>query len=215
MSEVTQENFKGGMYDFTNPVRIGPGGWHYMHIIGKWADQYNVADNASKEDIEKAKQKRIARQAIACELIHAFCDDFKCGKCNGHCHNYTEKSNPPEKMIGVPGGMFSYSVEFRNAVNRRLGRPEFDLEIMKKIFYESTFLACDEGCGQEDKVTETSAQLPPSAVVINSIPATKAPKYNDVVELRVPAENAMNLSSKIPTVVNPLQSFYISPMSKR
>ena len=229
-SDVTQDNYKGSMYDFTDPKRIGPGGWHYMHTIGKWADELEHKDNskctttanldASKPaDVQKSEMYRNMKQDIACQLIKEFCDNFKCGKCNGHCHNYVMKTNSPKKMIGVPDGIFYWTIEFRNAVNRRLGRPTFDPEIMKKIFFETAFLACDEGCGaDEDKDKETPS---------NNTTTEKQPeKKNDIVrypehvDLYVSNDKFKSLEGKLPAVIQPLQPqlsqpFYLNQKQRK
>jgi len=210
-SQVSQDNYKGGMYDFTDPKRIGPGGWHFMHTIGKWADEIEYKENSKcsttanldsskPDDVKKAEMYRNMKQDIACQLIKEFCDNFKCGKCNGHCHHYVTVSNSPKKMIGVPNGIFYWSVEFRNAVNRRLGRPTFDPEIMMKIFFETTFLACDEGCGGDDKNTEKPKESKDSIA-----------KYPEHVDLYVTNDKYKSLEGKLPAVIQPIQPQQTQP----
>lgn len=127
-------NFKGTMYDFTDPKRLGPGAWTYMHAIGMWANG------------DKLKEEH------ACEIFEFFCLIFKCMECNGHCNHHVLEVDPPRKYIGIPYGIFDWTVDFRNAVQKRLGRSNFyDLQTMRQIFSDKTFMACSEGCSEDSE----------------------------------------------------------------
>jgi hypothetical protein len=123
---------KGSMYDFSDSVRQGPGAWTMIHWVAKWADG------------DKIKEEH------ACQIIEGFCIIFKCGKCSGHCTHYTAEVSPIRQSLGKPNGLFFWTVDFRNAVQRRLGRSNFyDHKTMLNIFTITDFMACTEGCGDD------------------------------------------------------------------
>lgn len=127
-------SFKGTMYDFTDPQRMGPGMWHVMHIIGKWADG------------DKTKEEHAA------QIFESICENFKCGECNGHCNKYVKETNPPRNHIGKPNGLFHWTIDFRNAVQSRKGRQNlYDKTVMGQIYTDATFYACTEGCESKEE----------------------------------------------------------------
>src|SRR4029078_5522149 len=106
------------MYNFSDPRRIGPGAWHFMHGMA-----FDVEGDAQQTQ-------------WAIQRIERFCDFFKCGECKGHCKEYMAQ-NPPIRSVNLPYGLFYWTVEFRNAVNRRLNKPTYDPKVMFDIFASS------------------------------------------------------------------------------
>jgi hypothetical protein len=118
------------MYDWTDPKRVGPGAWYMFMLMSCHA----------KDKIERL---------WVCTQIRLFCDYFKCGDCNGHCHKYIEE-HPPEETIDSDKGLFDWVVVFMNAVNERLGKLIYDRDILLKTFTQQEFKFCGSGCGQKD-----------------------------------------------------------------
>lgn len=112
---------------FSNPKVIGPGAWFFMHMI--------AAHSSTPQE-----------QKWAVKMIRQFCESFKCGQCQGHCREYI-KSNPPEDSVGKPDGLFQWVVTFRNAVQKRLGAPQYDPSILRDIFHDDEFMVCRGNCG--------------------------------------------------------------------
>jgi hypothetical protein len=136
------------LYDFSDPRSIGPGAWHYMHVMAAWVEE------------EDQGTPRPLKVEIVCQLIERFCLYFKCGKCNGHCNHHVNVASPPRKAATTKYGLFNWTIDFRNAVNVRIGNPKkYDHKIMLKIFTTPTFMVCNEGCGSEDKVVPSVAPL--------------------------------------------------------
>lgn len=128
---------KGGLYDFSDPRKIGNGSWFMMH--------------SASVDAETRDEK-----LFVCKMIRGFCDRFKCGDCKGHCKEYVDK-NPPEDSINSTDGLFFWTVEFRNAVQRRLGAPLYSPNIMYDIFHDVDFMVCREDCNKNTSVQHIQA----------------------------------------------------------
>lgn len=114
------------MYDWSNPKRVGPGVWYMFMLMSRYAEDK-------------------AERAWICAQIRLFCDHFKCGDCSGHCKKYIEQ-HPPECSINSKYGLFHWVVTFMNAVNKRLGKPLYDENILFRIFDEPEFKFCSADC---------------------------------------------------------------------
>lgn len=172
-----KDSYKGSMYDFTDPKRIGPGAWTFMHNVATWADG------------DKLKEEH------ACQIFEHFCENFKCGDCSGHCIHHITVDDPPRKYIGIPGGLFTWTVNFRNVVQKRLGRTNlYDLETMRQIFSDKTFYACSEGCGEQP-----SNPPLPSPQQVTAIPS----RHPGIVNIYGAGSRLNELSSAIPKVIEP------------
>lgn len=133
MSDLNPREYKGTMYDTTNPARMGPGMWHMIHWIANRAK--------TKEEIE-----------YACSLLENICDAMKCGQCNGHCNEHVNNTDPPRNYINRQDGLLLWSVNFRNGVQKRLGRNNFyDVQIIKKLLEDDTIYVCKEDCEESSK----------------------------------------------------------------
>jgi len=153
---ITEDNFKGSMYDFTDPSRIGPGLWHAIHVMCDYAD----------------KNGRIA-QEYTCGLLEGICKKFKCGECNGHCNHYINETDSPRRYIGVHRGLFNWSIDFRNAVQRRLGRSNlYDHKTMASIFSEDHVFACEGECGESKPKPNSINIQPDRTMTIYSKPSS-------------------------------------------
>lgn len=120
------------MYDFSDPSRVGPGAWFLMHVM--------AANAETREDKE-----------FAIKQIRLLCNFFGCGKCREHCKKYIT-DYPPEDAIDVENGLFRWSVDFRNAVQRQLGRNNiYDYGIMLTIFTKPPPDVCIGDCDKQKK----------------------------------------------------------------
>lgn len=171
---------KGGLYDFSDPKRQGPGSWDYMHNIAAWTEE----GDQSQRDI---------RLEFACQIIERHCKYFKCGDCNGHCTKYIHETNPPRNSIAPKYGLFFWTVNFRNAVNKRIKSPkQYDPQTMLNIYTTPTLMACEEGCGSHEDTTP----------VAPTPTATKYPDYVDVYVDRKKAPEFTSVATKFQAQVN-------------
>lgn len=116
------------MYDFSNAARVGPGAWVVMLLMAV-----------------RAKDK-VGRFWV-CQQIREFCHYFKCGDCRPHAIAYITKY-PPERDIEGEYSLFDWIVGFMNSVNKRIGKPLYDRDILLRQFEEDDFMVCEAGCGE-------------------------------------------------------------------
>lgn len=161
---------RGDMYDFTDPTKIGPGAWYFMHLMARHC-------NGNRE-----------RELMIIDQIKLLCITFKCGDCQKHSKEYIAKY-PPIKSLGTPYGLFYWTVEFRNNVNRRLGKPLYDPQTMFDIFSDSDHTICTEGCGHI-----------PHEHRHHTISARREPEYVDV---KVDNREVSRLAAVLPGIVVP------------
>ncbi len=84
---------------------------------------------------------------FVCGLIRRFCRFCKCGECSGHCKKYVE-THPPELFAAVSNeALFEWVATFMSAVNVRLGKPAYDVAILKKLFSDDQIGVCATDCG--------------------------------------------------------------------
>lgn len=112
-----------------NPNYSGPGIWFSMHT-----------DAAAAKTSEDKK--------YVCKQIRNKQAKFPCKDCKEHFGFYLQ-NNPPESTInGSEDALFLWTVNFHNAVNFRLGKPQVSYEDAKSIFYDDNFICmseCDKG----------------------------------------------------------------------
>ncbi len=111
----------------SDPRRIGPGAWFFMEML--------AAHSNTREE-----------QLYACRMMRQFCESFKCGNCQGHCRRYVQE-HPPELSLDNEG-LFEWIVTFRNSVQKRLGAPLYDKEILLQIHTDVNYAVCQKGCGE-------------------------------------------------------------------
>ena len=89
-------------------------------------------------------------------FIKRLSDDFPCLNCKPHFQEYVKK-HPFEdywsrrKMLDgqmIEIGLFEWTVDFHNTVNKRLNKPIIDLLTAYRLFYKSEAL-CSAECGEE------------------------------------------------------------------
>lgn len=128
-----------GKSDQTISTVFGPGGWFSIHLLAINAKTAQEKDHFIR-------------------FMNLFCQNFKCKECQGHCSEYL-KTNPPETYLnkdvyinekyGTIPGVFKWSWEFHNAVNKRLHKPEMSFESAYKYYLPgSSEGVCTAGCGE-------------------------------------------------------------------
>lgn len=143
-----------------NPKYVGPGMWFTIHTL------------AAQARTEKEKKDVIHH-------IRCLQNKFPCLECKGHFGNYLT-SHPPEETLGKDSeSLFAWTVNFHNAVNYRLKKPQLSYEEAKSIYLNDDIFCtstCDEDkteispkVNSTEKVkssTKSSAKLVPSDIPI-------------------------------------------------
>lgn len=118
-----------------------------------------------------AEARTREQQECAIRDIRNLQNKFPCGECKGHFGDYLQK-HPPEEVLGKgEDSLFTWTVNFHNAVNYRLKKPQVSYEEAKSIFYDENVFCtakCDtddtEGVKETKKKKPTKAKLVPSDV---------------------------------------------------
>ena len=113
-----------------NPVYVGPGIWFTIHTL---------AANASSDNEKKDVIKHIRK-------LH---DRFPCLECKGHFGEYLTKHPPEDSLGGNEDALFLWTVNFHNAVNYRLRKPQVSYEEAKSIYKENDIF-CTKKCDEEE-----------------------------------------------------------------
>lgn len=165
-------SYKGTQYDFSDIRKHGAGIWFGFHSIS-------------------SGETTMEERRMICGRIRRTAEIFKCEECRGHFRDYIN-ANPPEDTIGTPGGLFYWTVEFRNAVQRRVMRekniqlPIYDPEIMYEIFHDMNAGTCDDDCSGESK-TESKKETVPMYQRAHVSPIER--RYNTEDYIQVIAKN--------------------------
>ena len=112
-SDITKFTVKGTIYDFSNRSKYR-GAWFTMLV-----NTY-IADNE-------------AERLFVCHQIRKLQLFFPCLECKEHFGQYLI-SHPPELEASTRYGLFNWVIDFMSAVNKRIGKPEYDYKIIKKQF---------------------------------------------------------------------------------
>lgn len=126
-----ESKYRGSIYDFTDPNKVGRGCWYALLVITSQA-------TTPKEKKYVCKQIR--------DITGGF---FKCLECRQHSIEYL-KLHPPENAVNKPDGLFNYIVDFMNEINARLGKPLYDRQIIFSLFHDDAYMACDKDCGDTE-----------------------------------------------------------------
>jgi hypothetical protein len=113
-----------------NPVYIGPGVWYVFHTLAAEAK----TDQEKKEVIKHIR--RIEQK-------------FPCSDCKGHFGEYLGKHPPEESLGGAEDSLFLWTVNFHNAVNYRLKKPQVSYEEAKSIYMDNDIF-CTAKCDEEE-----------------------------------------------------------------
>lgn len=121
--------------DFTNPEYIGPGVWYTIHMLS-------------------FKAQTLKRQFEVAEIIKQLCNSFPCEICKEHCKDYII-NNPIENYLTflvkvdnkfLPLGLFLWTWEFHNSVNKRLNKPLMDWNTAYNLYSNTESLICNNQC---------------------------------------------------------------------
>jgi hypothetical protein len=117
---------------FADIQRIGPGIWYVMHL------------QASRTTTPESQNSFILNTI-------SLANNFKCQKCKGHFLKYIEKF-PLQQWTqplpnGIPG-LFAWTVNLHNEVNRFLKKPLMTIDDAYKIYTDDELGACFN-CGSE------------------------------------------------------------------
>ncbi len=120
----------------SNPLYIGPGAWFLIHTTAKKACATG-GFTSKKEFIELMANLR---------------NEFKCLVCRTHIaeyidsHPYDSYWNITDPVSGKDVGLFKWSVDFHNAVNKRLNYKILDWNTAYSLWYDNNDV-CSMECG--------------------------------------------------------------------
>ena len=118
----------------TNPKYIGPGTWNVIHTL---------AYNATTKELKEAFMTHMT----------IICNQFPCETCREHCKKYL-KENPMSEYLNVVTegkklGLFTWTWQFHNAVNYRIGKPILSWDMALHIYDQYKNEKSDGVCSQE------------------------------------------------------------------
>jgi hypothetical protein len=143
---------------FADIQRIGPGIWYVIHL---------QAARATTPELQNA----FISNTIA------LANNFKCQKCKVHFLKYIEKFPLQQWTQPLPNtipGLFAWTVNFHNEVNRFLKKPIMAIEDAYKIYTDDELGACFN-CGSETPsntplLVHGPAQVQPTDVSVRPQP---------------------------------------------
>ena len=136
---MTDLHFEPVEKNNTNPKYIGPGTWSVIHTLA-----YNATTNESKEAFIKH--------------MTIICNQFPCETCREHAIKYL-KENPMSEYLDVVTegkklGLFTWTWQFHNAVNHRIGKSILSWDMALHIYeqYKSGKHdgVCSKDCSDPD-----------------------------------------------------------------
>lgn len=116
-----------------NAAVTGPGLWFSIHIMALHA---NTAE----------KYQSVVWFINLLALTHP------CLECRNHMTNYLNAH--PLSQVNIKD-LFKYTVEFHNAVNKRLNKPLISLEDATNLYTAIASVPCSSGCSNSPAVTPT------------------------------------------------------------
>jgi hypothetical protein len=119
---------QGTQYDFSMTSKMR-GMWFKIILDGVGADEGD-----KYEKIVYLRQFRRLQE------------HFPCSMCKQHFGEYI-RLYPPEQVVTLKDGFFNYVVEFMNSINRGLGKPEYDRDILYDMFHKVTSNLPCKDCG--------------------------------------------------------------------
>uniref|UniRef100_A0A6C0AG00 thiol oxidase n=1 Tax=viral metagenome TaxID=1070528 RepID=A0A6C0AG00_9ZZZZ len=112
----------------SGPKLFGPGNWHSLHLM---------AANANTTETKKS----------VLWFIKILSNNFYCLKCKEDFLEYIKKDNP-SLYINQKEGLFYWSYNFHNSVNKKLNKPIMSYEEAKKLYFSPE--VCVEHCFEEE-----------------------------------------------------------------
>jgi hypothetical protein len=102
----------------------GPSMWRVLHSLS-----FSISDNSREKDRKKF-----------IEFLQSLRTLLPCEDCRLHFAEYLDEHNPQKAE-----NLAVWTFDFHNAVNQRLGKPQFSFEDVSKV-YESSNSHCDMKC---------------------------------------------------------------------
>lgn len=126
---------------FDDIEKIGPGIWYKIHIDG-------------------LKAVTLALKESFVININALCDNFRCKTCQPHFRKFIN-DNPLKKYFDIDHGIFRWTWELHNEVNKRLGKYQPSFEEAHH-FYSTAYINGCLTCGKnrQEIVMEPVKSLP-------------------------------------------------------
>jgi hypothetical protein len=113
-----------------SPQLFGPGTWATIHFLAISCDEGKIDTQCVLKVIERV-------------LKH-----LPCRQCRKHSSDYYAQ-NPPA-MMAEKNGLFRWSWEFHNTVNRRLGKRVIPYEEARKMYENMEVLVASDDCSSCD-----------------------------------------------------------------
>jgi hypothetical protein len=113
--------------------KYGPGIWFMLHLMAAQAETNEL------------------RQAFV-QNVKTLGQHFPCEVCRSHFAAYIQ-SHPIETYVNKPRGLFQWTWEFHDSVNKRLGKQTIPLEEAWSTFRSSNAI-CTDDCGEEPTKTK-------------------------------------------------------------
>lgn len=144
---------------FADPVKVGPGVWFSLHLM---------ALHATTDELKRAFMI----------YVENLCANFRCQDCQKHFRKYLDTHSllpywDRKDGQGRPLGMFIWSWEFHNTVNRFLHKYEPTLEEAYDYYHNNLIGVCTD-CGHTTGASGGASTLSKENVT-PLVPATRIP----------------------------------------
>ena len=135
------------LHSLSDPNYVGPGSWFALHML-------------SSKAIPQFKDALVY-------YIKQFIDNFKCLRCREHAKKYMEV-NPIENYLNQKDGLFKWTWEFHNTVNKRLGKPLVGWDEAYHMYHNPEAGVCSADCGGHGDEPEQPEEQPNMKEALNS-----------------------------------------------
>jgi len=122
----------------------GPSMWRVLHSLS-----FSISDSSREKD-----RKNFI------EFLQSLRTLLPCADCRLHFAEYLDEHNPTKA-----DNLAVWTFDFHNAVNERLGKPQFSFEDVSKV-YESSNAHCDMNCSGLRKTRQETMDFGMLALLI-------------------------------------------------
>lgn len=174
---------------FADPVKVGPGIWFSLHLM---------ALHATTDELKRA----------FLIYVENLCANFRCQDCQKHFRKYLDEHPllpywDRKDGQGRPLGMFIWSWEFHNAVNRFLHKYEPTLEEAYDYYHNNMIGVCTD-CGHTNAVSNGMSTGASSSANGSTMASTSSKESVNGVTPLVPA-------NRIPSLVHAYRAKQVQP----
>jgi hypothetical protein len=153
-----------------DPKYVGPGVWFMIHSVA-----YRALNEKEKEGFRR--------------IMVLLSETFPCSVCRNHIQEYI-KQHPIEQywniidVSGRPIGMFKWSVDFHNTVNKRLEKPIIPLNDAMILYQtpeqnpDDQFVPCQAGCNGD--INHSDVVIPPVTKNVSSYPISSVKRSSPI-----------------------------------